>query len=202
MDLHHDLASGWERDARVLREPVATPAGRPRGDPVRVVEGALDRAAVAEREARSTEARPAVPRIGSVELLRVTDLRLRDAEEDHVVDDSRAPGTMRAEVTELSLRASGRGGNSGSRRSTPSARSACTPRAFADRGGVRLPGLASTWASGASAPGRRCGRRRAPSQTIVARSRAVSFGSPPRRSSATHRREATAACAPSARPRR
>ena len=50
--LHHDLAAGRERHAGALGQPVPAPAGRPRGDPVRVVERVGDARAGRLREAR------------------------------------------------------------------------------------------------------------------------------------------------------
>ena len=87
VDLHHDRAAGLERDPGSVREPPALAAGRPRRDPVGVVQR-LGRAG----EPGPAEARPAWPAIGCVELRRLGAAARRDPVEDHVVDDLRGPG--------------------------------------------------------------------------------------------------------------
>ncbi len=65
--LHHDLASGRERDAGAVREAVAAPARRPGGDPVRVVQRVGNPCAVACRKTGAAEAGPAGSRSAGVE---------------------------------------------------------------------------------------------------------------------------------------
>ena len=86
MHLHHDLAAGGERHAGPLREAVAAPAGRPRRDPVRVVQRVGDAGAVPGRQTRAAEAGPARPAALGVEQLRRMNLSGRDAEQDDVVN--------------------------------------------------------------------------------------------------------------------
>ncbi len=66
--------------------------GRPRRDPVRVVQRVGEPGAVARREPGSSEARPTGAGVGAVETSRSCDLSGGDPEEDHVVDDLRLTG--------------------------------------------------------------------------------------------------------------
>ena len=89
VNLHHDLAPRRERHAGSVGQPVPAPPRSPGGDPVGVVQRALDAAhrRRARRETGAAEAAPTLAGAARVELSRLGDLRPRDAEEDHVMDD-------------------------------------------------------------------------------------------------------------------
>ena len=125
--LHHDAAPGRQGDARSRAESVGARCRAPRRRSTRRRPGRRAGRSSFRRPRRGRRSTSSRPRALAVERRGLRHDRAGDAVQDHVVDERAGAGDDPRRCDErVALRASGRGGSSGSRRSSRSSPSAGT----------------------------------------------------------------------------